>query len=54
MTAPLREQIGRARAALVGAGIAQDEAALDAEVLARHVLGWDRAQLLTQLAPSPA
>ena len=47
MTAPLREQIGRARAALVGAGIAQDEAALDAEVLARHVLGWDRAQLLT-------
>ena len=48
MTAPLREQIGRAREALVGAGIAQDEAALDAEVLARHALGWDRAQMLTR------
>ena len=47
MTAPLREQIGRAREALVGAGIAQDEAALDAEVLARHALGWNRAQMLT-------
>ena len=48
MTAPLREQIGRAREALVGAGIAHDEAALDAEVLARHALGWDRAQILTR------
>ena len=48
MTAPLREQIGRAREALVGAGIAQDEAALDAEVLARHALGWNRAQMLTR------
>ena len=48
MTAPLREHIARARASLVGAGLAPDDAALDAEVLARHVLGWDRAQLLTR------
>ena len=48
MTAPLREQIARARASLVGAGLAPDDAALDSEVLARHVLEWDRAQLLTR------
>ena len=30
------------------AGLAPEDAALDAEVLARHVLGWDRAQLLTR------
>jgi release factor glutamine methyltransferase len=40
--------MARARAALVGAGLPADDAALDAEVLARHVLGWDRAQLLTR------
>ena len=53
MSGPLREQITRARASLVGAGLAPEEAGLDAEVLARHVLSWDRAQLLTRwhLAP---
>ncbi len=30
----------------VEAGIMPDDAALDAEVLARHVLGWDRARLI--------
>ena len=33
---------------LTGAGIDADEAALDAEVLARHVLGWDRAGLIAR------
>ncbi len=48
MSAPLRERLLEARAALVHAGLTPEEAALDAEVLARHVLGWDRAQLLTR------
>jgi hypothetical protein len=39
VNAPLRDAIGRARDAFVRAGIAPDEASLDAEVLARHVLG---------------
>lgn len=43
----LHERLAYARRALVGAGIDPDEAALDAEVLARHVLGWDRARFLT-------
>ena len=33
--------IANARDALVVAGVPADEAAGDAEVLARHVLGWD-------------
>jgi len=45
---PLHEHLADARARLVGAGISQDEAALDAEVLARHVLNCDRATLLTR------
>jgi release factor glutamine methyltransferase len=48
VTAPVRDQIGRARDAFVRAGVPSDEASLDAEVLARHVLGWDRARLLTE------
>ncbi len=48
MSVALREQIRGARAPLVAAGLMPDEAALDAEVLARHVLGWDRAELLTR------
>jgi release factor glutamine methyltransferase len=53
VSGPLREQIGRARAALVGAGILPEDAVLDAEVLARHVLGWDRARLLTRIDVPP-
>ena len=54
MSAALRERILEARASLVDAGLTAGEAVLDAEVLARHVLGWDRAQLLTRLhLPSP-
>lgn len=44
----LHERLAEARAALLRAGIDADEAALDAEVLARHVLDCDRATLLTR------
>jgi release factor glutamine methyltransferase len=55
VTAALREQIDRARSALVAAGLPHEDASLDAEVLARHVLGWDRAQLLSRWhVPPPA
>jgi len=46
--ATLRDAIARARTTLVSAGIAPAEAALDADLLARHVLGWDRARLLSE------
>lgn len=39
----LREVSADARTALRDAGIPDASAALDAELLARHVLGWDRA-----------
>jgi release factor glutamine methyltransferase len=42
----LHDHLAHARARLVAAGIAPDEAARDAELLARHVLGWDRARLI--------
>lgn len=45
---PLHERLADARDRLVRAGIRADEAALDAEVLARHVLNCDRATLLTR------
>ncbi len=45
--APLHDQLADARHRFERAGIAADEAAIDAEVLARHVLGWDRATLIT-------
>jgi release factor glutamine methyltransferase len=41
------ERIAQARSQLVEAGIAAEDAALDAEVLARHALGWDRATLIS-------
>jgi release factor glutamine methyltransferase len=42
----LHDRLAEARRTLVDAGIPADGAGLDAEVLARHVLGWDRAALL--------
>jgi release factor glutamine methyltransferase len=45
--ASLNERLVKARDKMVKAGIRPDEAALDAEVLARAVLGWDRAGVLT-------
>lgn len=51
----LHDRIARARQRFERAGIGVDEAAIDAEVLARHVLGWDRAQLITRAhEPPPA
>ncbi|HEY7058489.1 MAG TPA: peptide chain release factor N(5)-glutamine methyltransferase [Vicinamibacterales bacterium] len=44
--ASLRERIARARETLIGAGIPAANAALDADLLARHALGWDRARLV--------
>lgn len=44
--ASLFERLADARQALTEAGIRPDEASLSAEVLARHVLGWDRAAVL--------
>lgn len=44
--ASVAERLATARARLEAAGIRSADAALDAEVLARHALGWDRARLL--------
>jgi release factor glutamine methyltransferase len=51
----LAEAVAAARARLAAAGIPGDEAALDARLLAQHVLGWDGARWLTEarLAASP-
>jgi release factor glutamine methyltransferase len=46
--ATLHEHLADARRALVDAGFSPQDAAIDAEVLARYVLGWDRATLLTR------
>ena len=47
--------IAHARHQLIGVGFSRADAALDAEVLARHILGWDRARLLTDgRLPPPA
>jgi release factor glutamine methyltransferase len=48
----LRDRLAAARHAFERAGIAPDEAAIDADVLARHALGWDRATLITH-GPEP-
>lgn len=50
----LHERINAARDGFVAAGIGPEEAALDAELLAREALGWDRAELLASLHdPAP-
>jgi release factor glutamine methyltransferase len=50
----LRQRLLDARARLVGAGVDKDEAVLDTNLLARHVLGWSRSQmLLRQEDPLP-
>ena len=46
--ASVHERLVEAREIFMRAGIDTDEAALDAEVLARHVLGWDRATLVAR------
>ena len=44
----VREKVNAARARLVTAGIENGEAGRDANLLARHLLGWDRAMLMTR------
>lgn len=51
----LREAVAQARDQLESAGIPTPEAALDAELLAREVLGWDRAAWIArQHEPRPS
>ena len=49
----LRDRIAAARARLAAAGIDSGEAGRDAVLLARHVLGWDRAKILTNHDDTP-
>jgi release factor glutamine methyltransferase len=50
----LADQVARGLERLVAAGIPEDEARLDAELLARHVLGWERAAwLASRRDPAP-
>jgi release factor glutamine methyltransferase len=48
-----RAHLAHARARLVAAGVPSAEAAFDADVLARHVLQWDRATFLARSPDSP-
>jgi release factor glutamine methyltransferase len=48
MSVTLHARIAEARQRLIKAGLPGEDASLDAEVLARHVLGWDRTALLTR------
>lgn len=51
----VHERLLDVRQALTQAGLSSADAALDAEVLARHVLGWDRAALVARWRdPAPA
>lgn len=51
----LHERLASARESLVAAGFRAADATIDAEVLARHVLGWDQARLLAQKRePAPS
>ena len=43
----LRQALTAARDRLVDAGVAPDEAAIDVELFARTILGWDRARMIT-------
>lgn len=44
----IHDHVRRAADELAGAGIGGERAAFDAEVLARHALGWDRARYLAE------
>ena len=49
----LRQHLTAAKATLVAAGIEPSEAARDVLLLARHVLGWDRATIHTRDTDPP-
>lgn len=48
MTGTLQERIAGGRLVLIRSGFTPEDAAIDADVLARHVLGWDRATVLAR------
>jgi release factor glutamine methyltransferase len=48
----LRELLNSARARLHEAGVPDQEAALDADLFARTILGWDRARLIVESSAS--
>jgi release factor glutamine methyltransferase len=51
----LRQRLLAARARLTGAGVDNNEAVLDTNLLARHVLGWSRSDMiLRQDEPPPS
>ena len=51
----LAHKLADARARMVAAGFAPDEAAIDVDLYARTLLGWDRARLVSdQQQPVPA
>ena len=51
----LGEVLAEARAVLEAAGIGADEAAVDVDLYARRILGWDRVHVLTRRSePAPA
>ena len=49
----LRQRLLAARARLTGAGVDNNEAVLDTNLLARHVLGWSRAEMLMRQDDPP-
>src|SRR5687768_4177707 len=49
---PLFTVLARARARLTAAGISEGEAAVDVDLYARTILGWDKTRLLLEL-PGP-
>jgi release factor glutamine methyltransferase len=49
----LRERLLAARARLTGAGVDNNEAVLDTNLLARHVLGWSRSDMLLRQDERP-
>jgi release factor glutamine methyltransferase len=51
--ATLHERVRAARERLVAAGLAEQHATIDAEVLARLALGWDRAEYLARRSDAP-
>ncbi len=51
--ATLADRLTQARGRLVAAGIPADEAAIDVDLYARRILGWDRANLLTRRGEQP-
>ena len=49
----LFHHVAAARERFRRAGVSRDQAAVDADVLARHALGWDRAEFVTRLRDQP-